>query len=274
MSDHESPMLKSSRQTSDAYAYGYNTSGTMAGQVGADAAQRERNAHSVHAAPVRSTGGYSGGGRVSSGGGSTDFTFGDFVRVSLFLLVLGWLFGPPLLRWTADRLTELGTALLGWAPDIAGYLGVIALSLLAMFAFSFMTRVTIILATGLWLGALGLMVFLLLRWFAPYGAFFWVGAAVWSFPVYASLFSVLTLPLFYGAFSRLDLDDNLRVSFLIFLAPGGALSLALIGGGFGLGHPAIIIPGLIVIVSGSALIGGLSAAISIATHFVRIAQDD
>ena len=44
MSNHESPMLKSARQMSEARAYGFNSSGTMAGQVGADAAQRERNA--------------------------------------------------------------------------------------------------------------------------------------------------------------------------------------------------------------------------------------
>ncbi|KKB76804.1 hypothetical protein VW29_19350 [Devosia limi DSM 17137] len=288
MSDHESPMLKASRQMSDARAHGYNTSGTMAGQVGADAAQRERNAQKVHATPARSSGGYSGGG--GGGGGGID-SVSDFFRL-LFggaISIAGlWFLGPVLLPWVwsgivaassalgiwaADRALEAGAALLGWAPDIAGYLVVVALSLIAMYAFALHTGRSILLAAAFWLGALAGIVFMLLRWHDPSTEFSWTGAAVWAFPVYGSLLSTLTLPLVYRRFCRNSFGENLSRAFTCPMMLLAIFSIGMVCVGFGIGQPHIIAPGVMIIIGASALLAGLMITSALATLLVGIAQD-
>jgi len=289
MSDHESPMLKSSRQTSDAYAYGFNTSGTMAGQVGADAAQRERNAQRVHVAPARSSGVYSGGG--GGGGGGID-SVSDFFAVlfgSAIWIAGLWFLGPVILpwvwagivavssalgHWAADRAIEAGTALLGWAPDIAGYLAVVVLCLMAMIAFAHHTGRSILIAAAFWLGALAGIVFMLLRWRDPSTEFSWSGAAVWSFPVYGSLLSTLTLPLVYRRLCRNSFGENLWRAFTYPMMLLAIFSIAVVCIGFGIGQSHIIAPGVMIIIAASALLAGLMITSALATHFCSAARND
>lgn len=290
MSDNESPMLKSSRQTSDAYAYGYNTSGTMAGQVGADAARRERNAQKIQAGHIRtqsSSGGGSGGG--GGGGGGID-SVSDFFAV-LFggaIWIAGlWFLGPVILpwvwagivvvasalaNWAANRAMEAGAALLGWAPDIAGYLAVVVLSLMAMIAFAHHTGRSMLLAAAFWLGAFAGMVFMLLRWHDPSTEFSWTGAAAWSFPVYGSLLSTLTLPLVYRRFYRNTFGENLSRAFTYPMVLLAIFSIAMVCVGFGIGQSHIIAPGVMIIIGASALLAGLMITSALAAHFFSAAR--
>lgn len=290
MSDYESPMLKASRQMSDARAYGYNTSGTMAGQVGADAAQRERNAQRIHATPVRSSGSYSGGGEGGGGGINSVSDFFSVLFGGAIWIAALWFLGPLLLpwvwagivavssalaSWAADRAIGTGAALLGWAPDIAGYMAVVVLSLMAMYAFVLHTGRSILLAAAFWLGALAGMIFMLLRWHDPSTEFSWTGAAVWSFQVYGSLLSTLTLPLVYRRFCRNSFGENLSRAFTYPMVILAVFSVGIVCVGFGIGQPHIIAPGVMIIIGGSALLAGLIITSALATLLVvGIAQDN
>jgi hypothetical protein len=288
MSNHESPMLKSARQMSEARAYGFNSSGTMAGQVGADAAQRERNAQRVSASPTRNSGGYSGGGGSGGGiNGVSDFfavLFGGAIWIAglwfLGPLVLPWVWAgiaagmSALANWAAARAVEAGLTLLGWAPDIGGYLAVVALCIVALAIVVSFTRTTILIASGLWLAAGGIMAFLLTRWHDPATGISWFGTVAWSFPVYAPLINLLTLPLTYDWFRQNNFNENLSRAFSYSAVLLAVFSMGMVCLGFGIGRPDIIISGLIYVVGGSALLAGLMITGALTAHFAWAARDD
>lgn len=206
MTERESPMQKAARQMSEARAYGFNNSGTMAGQVGADSVRQERQRQAPKPAS-RSRASYSGGGgrggsRASAG---SDLTIGQIFGGGAVLIVLAWFFGPMLFWWfigwlDAQRIAAGSSIAANW-PDITAYFIVIALSFGAMRAFVHGSIKSLIVSAGLILTAAAITLYLVLKWDEGGGSWL-LPAAIWGFPVWSAVAACLLLLVTYARMPR------------------------------------------------------------------------